>query len=462
MAKKTVFIYPHRVSKVTQVRNLVKAKIPETIIENGEIPDMQLKNNLPQKRKNRVFIVGGGTSLDNFDFSLLDDEDTIVINQSLEFVKNPFIFLTMDYSFYQKEKELVLSKKANHSIFILNLGNSQIKLVNNFYYDIKNRISYQDLDLFDYVIKSNGINDSITGFGDHFDNFKNGHNSGFCAIQLALLMDYQEIYLLGIDMKIDGKTHFHNKYSKTNIERNIESYKNILISSLEKSQRSHKIISLSEKSLLNKTLQYQKISDVKRISKKEILVVGYFTLGTPYVQEAEKTKASCDKFNLQHYIVGVENLGSWQKNTRYKALFLKECLLKFPDKKIVYVDCDAKFLQYPTFFDNLNCDISVCFQDFPWKKNECLSGTIYLESNANTIEICDKWYNLNVKEGDEAKTFEQWNLGTLIEEMKSRINFRQLPPEYCFIFDSMRRIYGEKMNPVIEHYQKSREFKKLI
>ena len=44
----------------------------------------------------------------------------------------------------------------------------------------------------------------------------------------------------------------------------------------------------------------------------------------------------------------------------------------------------------------MNCDIAVRWQDFRWRKNECLSGTIYMENNERTRRICQLWRDINM------------------------------------------------------------------
>ena len=84
---------------------------------------------------------------------------------------------------------------------------------------------------------------------------------------------------------------------------------------------------------------------------KDIIFVAYYTINTPYQQESEKLKESLEKFNLIYDIVGVNDLGTWQANTRYKAKFLQEMLIKHKEKNLVYVDVDAIFNSVP-----INCN----------------------------------------------------------------------------------------------------------
>ena len=56
-----------------------------------------------------------------------------------------------------------------------------------------------------------------------------------------------------------------------------------------------------------------------------------------------------------------------------------------------------------------------------------------------------------------------WGPYFIIQEMikTDGLNFKNLPPEYTFIFDTMKQIYPD-IKPVIEHFQASRQFKNKI
>mgnify|MGYP001593134114 FL=1 len=142
---------------------------------------------------------------------------------------------------------------------------------------------------------------------------------------------------------------------------------------------------------------------------------------------------------------------------------MQDMLRKHKEKNIVWVDSDAVIHSYPDLFDSYSCDVAVRWQDFRWRKNECLSGTIYLANNPRTLELCQRWEGNNTSEGPGAKTFEQWNLGKAIEDMRNegKIKDENLPPEYTMIFDSMRQMYPN-INPIIEHFQASRKFKNRV
>lgn len=190
---------------------------------------------------------------------------------------------------------------------------------------------------------------------------------------------------------------------------------------------------------------------------KGIVFVAYYTFNTPYEKEAMKLKESLKKLNLLHDVVAVPSIGDWQANTRFKVKFLQDMLKKHKGKNLVYVDVDAVVHSIPILFKDMKCDIGIRYQDFRWRKNECLSGTIFLANNEKVMKVCEEWDKINLKEQHNDSNLEQWNLGSAIEHLKDKLNLNVevLPPEYTFIFDSMKIMYPNII-PVIEHFQASR------
>jgi len=160
-----------------------------------------------------VYIVGGGTSLKSFDFSKLANKDTIIVNKGIFYVPNPTYFITMDYIFYKLRLQDNELRKAFDNIkctkiFIVNMACKNMKERQGQIIDIKNKIIYE-LNPYDVIIKSK----EIKGIGLDFNDFRSGENSGHCALQLAILLGYEKIHLLGMDFVISKKnTHFHEGY----------------------------------------------------------------------------------------------------------------------------------------------------------------------------------------------------------------------------------------------------------
>jgi hypothetical protein len=183
-----------------------------------------------------VFIVGGGASLKNFNFSLLQEKDTICINRSVLDVPKPTYFVTMDYTFVKEIENKTNNKLSRESFsnldcqkyFIVSTNNKYIRFINNYWRDTRFNYCY-DLKEFNHVIPSK----KNIAIGHTFEDFVHGSNSGFCAVQLALLLGYKEIYLLGIDLNINnGLSHYHEDYHqdiKTFVKRMELYYSSFLV-----------------------------------------------------------------------------------------------------------------------------------------------------------------------------------------------------------------------------------------
>jgi len=186
---------------------------------------------------------------------------------------------------------------------------------------------------------------------------------------------------------------------------------------------------------------------------KSFIVVGYYTRNSIYESASQVLARSLNRHNIPYYIEGVDDLGSWIKNVNYKPTFIKRMMLKFIDTNIVYVDCDAEFLTYPSLFDTLDCNIAVhlfnrsLYVAGQWP-DEVLSGTIFLKSCKETFELVDKW------EQECINNPGKWDQKSLQKVLNG--NFYKLPAEYCKIFDTMKSV----KEPVIVHYQLSRKMRR--
>jgi hypothetical protein len=479
-----ISIRPNGTNKIHNVKQNIQKrtfnrKVNRQPLTDGVKTPINFIDNLPKTNKEICFVIGGGPSLNGFDFTNLNGFDTIAVNKAVEYVPNPTYFITTDYSYFIKAS-LPISKiknKVSKSYFIANMSHSYMEIQNNQVVDKRRNFIYEDLWHYDGVITSY----KEVGFGSSVDEFCHGNNSGHCAIQLALLLGYKKIYLLGFDLNSEGQTHFHQSYrerDEISFKKNVNSYAKTLLESLVRHKGMQRLINLSSQSILTKSpmmIQTQTFKDVLKehgVESKEVIkgdhssldtlmIVGYYTVDTPYEEEAKNLLRSLNKLGLNHDIAGVKTLGNWQANTRFKANFMLDMLLKWPNHRLLYVDCDAVVHKSPDLFIDYHCDIAVRWQDFRWRQNECLSGTIYMENNDRTKRICELWRDINVKEGNKSTRMEQWNLDTVINQMKEEdpnFSYKNLPPEYTMIFDSMRGMYPNIV-PVIEHFQASRRFR---
>jgi hypothetical protein len=188
----------------------------------------------------------------------------------------------------------------------------------------------------------------------------------------------------------------------------------------------------------------------------QFLTIAYFTQNNKYQTLSENLKESCENFGVPLFLQAIEDLGSWEKNTHYKAKFILECLENF-ESNLLYVDVDAVFRSFPSLMENIDCDIAYRTENFGWRPNEALSGTIFLNNNSKTKELVNKWIELNGQtpaQRYKPETWEQANMQRAVE-LVPEIRYLNLPPEYTFVFDHSKRLYPG-LKPVVEHFQASR------
>jgi len=218
--------------------------------------------------RDKVFIIGGGPSLKNFDFNRLKDEDTIVTNVAVFDVPNPDYFITVDYTFLQKVKSRLkkFQRLEMKKVFIVGMHHNFMREVDDVFIDLKHKILY-DLSLFNMIVQAKRED----GIGYTFDDFRTGINSGYCALQLAIILGYKEIYLLGMDLTPQRETHYHHLYfrSKRTFDKLLKKYSEFFrqgISQVAEERPDIKIYSCSSVSSLNDLIPYVPL---ERIGKED-------------------------------------------------------------------------------------------------------------------------------------------------------------------------------------------------
>lgn len=127
----------------------------------------------------------------------------ICVNKDMYRYPDAKYFLTCDHSYTTRYRQDIEKFKGT-KVFVNNLKNERIKK--------------ESIDFYDMVINST----NHTGFGKTWNTFATGFNSGFCAVQFALLMGYDEIHMYGIDLnRITNKdakseSHWHEGYNFPN------------------------------------------------------------------------------------------------------------------------------------------------------------------------------------------------------------------------------------------------------
>jgi len=203
---------------------------------------------------------------------------------------------------------------------------------------------------------------------------------------------------------------------------------------------------------------------------KQFIITSYYTLDTPYQKVShDYLLNSLRKLNLKSDIRGVNNLGNWQKNTLYKATFIKQMLEKHIDRNVVFLDADAEILKYPALFDEIpeEYNFAAHFLDRDkWynqqfdEPRELLSGTLFLRNSQESKRIVEIWEHACAS---YKMIWEQRLLQTVIEQEKIKVF--ELPIEYAWI-KSMPNgdtpFVKPKGDIIIQHNQVSRQLKNKV
>lgn len=170
-----------------------------------------------------------------------------------------------------------------------------------------------------------------------------------------------------------------------------------------------------------------------------------YTVNTEYEVSVKKLEESFKKFNLNYKLYPYQSQNDWIKNCSFKPKFILEALEEFKTP-IVFVDADAIIKQYPSYFEDVNCDISIRVE-----QDTVLSGTIFINNTEKAIGLITEWaYELD-------KDCSEWDQKSLTKIIKNNDTCKiiNLPIEYIYIYDLFKGLFPDKI-PVIEHYQLSR------
>ena len=174
-----------------------------------------------------------------------------------------------------------------------------------------------------------------------------------------------------------------------------------------------------------------------------------------YRSHALNLKQSLDEFNLNYYFKEVEDAGYWEANTRIKPHFILECLKKFPNKNILYLDADALVKKPLGYFNNITADVAFYeTKGLPGMSHDYLASTMFFSNTANTMVLVEQWITEQV-DGKQTQV-DQDSLDVAMEKLGDTLTVEALNPGYIKIFD---KDYDGDI--YIEQYQASRGHIKL-
>jgi hypothetical protein len=177
-------------------------------------------------------------------------------------VPNPNYFVTVDYTFLSKIRRPSFNLIPATKFFVADLSHTFMKEIDGWIVDTRYNMIY-DIRGFDALIKAY----KQSGIGYTFETFKTGLNSGFCALQLAVILGFTKIYLFGLDLNKQRTTHYHGGYGEDIRSFNAKldnyfKYFKIGLEKLKKERPDIQVISCSKNSRLNSVIPYMNIEDL--------------------------------------------------------------------------------------------------------------------------------------------------------------------------------------------------------
>jgi hypothetical protein len=150
-------------------------------------------------------------------------------------------------------------------------------------------------------------------------------------------------------------------------------------------------------------------------------LISFYTDDWLYPNHAERLKKECDNLGLQHRIERLESHGGYLQNCRMKPDFILRCLLE-EKTPVLWIDVDASILKLPTYFVNLQADISAKRMS-PRRNRIWHVGTMWFNYNKKTLDYVTEWKNLTLDWSDEL-SFDQ------LYKSNRDINIVDMPKQY--------------------------------
>ncbi len=200
-----------------------------------------------------VYIVGCGPSLKDFPFDKLREKNTIAVNMASLDVPDPTYCITLDSGILRKIQSGYF--KAVRTTWVLVTNPCSMAWRAGRLVHIGTGQAF-DLSCVNIVVRNAGVE----GIGFSFADFRTGYNSGFCALQFALLLGYKRIFLLGIDLTdCGGVYHYSSRYHNQAMNLNeLNRFFVNFVAALGKirEQTEVKVVSCSAISRLNEVIDY--------------------------------------------------------------------------------------------------------------------------------------------------------------------------------------------------------------
>ena len=201
-----------------------------------------------------------------------------------------------------------------------------------------------------------------------------------------------------------------------------------------------------------------------------MMVVGFWTAGTPYEAEAVELVKTLKAFGLAHDVREYPHPGNWAKANLMTPAVIRAGRQRYPGQTLLYLDADARMRRPLTdalrHFERSTDDVGLYFLP---KAPRCPDGTGFELCSGTTIwkdtiaanTLLDAWCKVcALPESENLRGLDQEALQCLLPS-QSYVKVWRLPHEWCWIDAiSPDRITG--VDPVIYHTQASRRLRRAV
>ena len=400
---------------------------PGRVIRYGD-PSGPVRDNM--WKGERCFILGGGPSLREFDWTLLRGERVIAVNRAFEVYPDADITCSLDQRWLAWTTNGKLGPDAQ-AAYRSYKGAILMVHVYGTKSDYPPRIQ---------LVEGHGNPNELSPSLKYGLGYAS--NSGFVALNLALVLGCNEVYLLGFDMKggSDGyQAHFHNGYPERQRRTVYKKFMLAFDKVAAMAQEKARIVNLNPDSAL------ECFPKSEEFPTPAPVFVSCYT--EDYKASAMQLVESLKQHKLVFDVEQFDDQGNWEANCNHKPYFIRDMRSKYRGRPVVWVDADAIVKERPKLLYQLECDFAGHHLD-----KELLSGTLYFGPGRGASSLVTKWIKRTKERPQEwdqrnlAYATCQWRFGKTYE----------LPASYCKIFDNARQ---RMFDGVIEHYQESRRVK---
>jgi hypothetical protein len=156
------------------------------------------------------------------------------------------------------------------------------------------------------------------------------------------------------------------------------------------------------------------------------LIISYHTPDKWYTAAADKLKVSLDHFGLDYYIEQRKSAGDWWLNSCQKTWVIRDMMLKYKGRNLLWIDADSEVVAYPELALNMDADLATLIDG-----GDIFDTTMFIRNNHKVLKLINKWINVNMNYPYH-HTAAQNNLNVLLKNTNHGLVFKELPMSYGY------------------------------